>query len=106
MHKLLEEKGRTYSDKRNPELNMSFAKMVPKGLRVVSASMKKKERERREVPRDVGVRFDHLFGSSLEEDLAACGSSCFEVDYGSDAGYELKKAGVDQEETNVDAAGC
>jgi hypothetical protein len=91
MHELLEEKGGMYSDKRNPELNMSFAKMVPKGLRVISASMKKEKNEM-EVPRDVGVRFDHLFGSSLEKDLAACGASCFQIDYGSYAGHGLEKA--------------
>jgi hypothetical protein len=40
-------------------------------------------RGRRDMPRDVGVRLDHLFECSLKEDLSAGGA---EVDYGSYTG--------------------
>jgi hypothetical protein len=35
-----------------------------------------------DVPRDMGVRLDHLFERRLKEDFATCGACCFEVDYG------------------------
>ena len=55
----------------------------------------------------MGVGFDHLLGSSLEKDVAACGASCFEVDYCSYAGIWIRKeTDGDLKETEVGATGC
>jgi hypothetical protein len=67
-----------YSDKMNPELNMSLAKMVPNGLCAVSRGVGQVKRG--SLPRYVRVCFDHLFGCSLEEDFASCRTGSFKID--------------------------
>lgn len=88
----------------NPELKMSFAKMVPKGLWIVSIVVRERTSNQ---PGYVRVSLDHFFGSGLEEDFSAVGASCFEVDRSSYTRIKVRRNNTSAEiNMYVEATGC